>query len=97
MYRYYDYAVVLRYSFLMPCSWYRSVASATIRHQSVHLERTWSPNYDEFDPSRLRDELADTFVLLCALATRFEVDLGEAVAAKFVVKDVKREWKSARS
>ena len=46
------------------------------------LKKTWSPNYDSFDSSRLADELADSMVLLCALASEFKVDLETAIRSK---------------
>ena len=61
---------------------------------SSELKRLWSKNYDEFNPDRLSDEIADTFVLLSALASEFEIDIGQAVESKFFSKDSKRMWKS---
>ena len=60
------------------------------------LKRTWSPNYDEFDPARLADELADTMVLTCALASEFNIDLESAIRSKFVSRDSGRVWASAK-
>jgi NTP pyrophosphatase (non-canonical NTP hydrolase) len=60
------------------------------------LKRTWSKNYDSFNKDRLADELADTFVLLSALATAFDIDLVQAVETKFFGKDAAREWKTAQ-
>ncbi len=59
------------------------------------LKRIWSPNYDAFDPSRLADELADSIVLLCALASEFNVDVESAIRSKFVDSDAQRRWSSA--
>ena len=59
------------------------------------VKRLWSVNYDDFSRDRIREEIADAFVLLSALATRFEIDLEEAVADKFFRKDGEREWRSA--
>ena len=59
------------------------------------LKRMWSPNYDELDPSRLADELADSIVLLCALASEFNVDVESAIRSKFVDDDAQRHWSSA--
>ncbi len=59
------------------------------------LKRMWSPNYDGFDPSRLADELADSVVLLFALASEFNVDVESAIRSKFVDGDAQRRWSSA--
>lgn len=59
------------------------------------LKKTWSPNYDTFDPDRLAPELADTFVLLAALAATTGVDLETAVEEKFFGADRRRPWKSS--
>ena len=59
------------------------------------LKRLWSVNYGEFDRDQLQEEIADTFVLLSALATQFSIDMEEAVVDKFFRKDGGREWKSA--
>jgi NTP pyrophosphatase (non-canonical NTP hydrolase) len=62
---------------------------------SSELKRLWSMNYGEFNPDRLSDEIADAFVLLCALALEFDIDIGQAVESKFFSKDAARRWKSA--
>lgn len=62
---------------------------------SAELKRLWSKSYDPFDVDRLKEEIADSFVLLCALANQFDIDIEEAVTSKFVEKDSKRVWKSA--
>lgn len=62
---------------------------------SSELKRLWSKNYDEFDRNRLSDEIADAFVLLCALASEFDIELGQAVESKFFSKDAHRPWKTA--
>lgn len=59
------------------------------------IKKLWSDNYGEFDRDRLRDEIADVFVLLAAIAEKFDVDIEQAVAEKFFQKDSLREWKSA--
>ena len=59
------------------------------------LKKIWSPNYDGFDPSGLGDEVADSIVLLCALASAFDVDVESAVRAKFLEQDAQRRWPSA--
>ncbi len=61
------------------------------------LKRLWSQNYDEFSRERLQDEIADTFVLLTALANTFEIDIEQAVINKFFEKDGARNWKSAKT
>ncbi len=63
---------------------------------SSELKRLWSKNYDRFDPARLGDEIADAFVLLVALAAEFEIDIADAVEAKFFTKDSERTWKSEK-
>jgi NTP pyrophosphatase (non-canonical NTP hydrolase) len=60
------------------------------------LKKTWSPNYDAFDVDRLAPELADTFVLLSALATEFGVDLDSSVRVQFFAVDAERSWRKAR-
>ena len=59
------------------------------------LKPLWSDNYGDFDPARLQDEIADAFVLLSALATRFNIDIETAVTKKSFQKDSLRPWKSA--
>ena len=61
------------------------------------IKRLWSVNYDAFDKSQLEEEIADVFVLLTALANRFDIDIEQAVVRKFFEKDGKRTWKSAPS
>ena len=60
------------------------------------LKRTWSPNYEAFDKTKLADEISDVFVFLSALANEFDIDIAEAVEAKFFDKDSKRQWKTAK-
>ena len=62
---------------------------------AAELKPLWSDNYGDFDPARLQDEIADAFVLLSALATRFDIDIETAVTKKFFQKDSLRPWKSA--
>lgn len=61
---------------------------------SAELKRTWSKNYDGFSQERLSEEIADSFVLLVALANEFDIDIEEAVEKKFFDKDQKREWRT---
>jgi NTP pyrophosphatase (non-canonical NTP hydrolase) len=61
---------------------------------SAELKRLWSKNYDGFDSARLAEEIADVFVLLSALASEFEIDIEQAVTAKFFGKDAERGWRS---
>ena len=61
------------------------------------LKKTWSPNYDTFDRDRLAPELADTFVLLVALASTTGVDVEAAVEEKFFGTDGQRSWKSSET
>jgi len=61
---------------------------------SSELKKLWSINYDEFNPDRVSDEIADAFVLLCALASEFDIDIGQAVKSKFFSKDAERAWNS---
>lgn len=63
---------------------------------AAELKRTWSKNYDDFESSRLADEISDAFVLLAALATEFDIDLEEAIESKFFGKDELREWKTRK-
>ncbi len=62
---------------------------------ATELKPLWSDNYGDFDPIRLQEEIADAFVLLSALATRFDIDIETAVTKKFCQKDSLRPWKSA--
>jgi len=59
------------------------------------LKRTWSANYDAFDAHQLGDELADTFNLLYALASEYNIDLEGQVRTKFFIADGDRDWPSA--
>jgi NTP pyrophosphatase (non-canonical NTP hydrolase) len=59
------------------------------------LKTTWSPNYDDFSADRLAPELADVFVLVCALAAGSGIDLESAVRRKFFEGDANREWRSS--
>ncbi len=69
--------------------------SEEIGEMASEIKKLWSKNYGEFDRDRLKDEIADAFVLLAAIADKFEVDIEQAVAEKFFKKDALREWKSA--
>ena len=60
-------------------------------------KKTWSANYAELSVDELGDELADVFVLLTALATRFDIDLESAVQRKFFEADATRSWATAVS
>jgi NTP pyrophosphatase (non-canonical NTP hydrolase) len=62
---------------------------------AAEIKKTWSPNYADLVTQDLSDELADTFVVLSALASRFEIDLEEAVRSKFLESDGNREWATA--
>ena len=46
-------------------------------------------------PMKFSVEVADSIVLLCALASEFDVDVESAVRAKFVEQDAQRQWPSA--
>ena len=59
------------------------------------LKKTWSANYPDLVVDELADELADVFVLLSALASEHDIDLGEAVTTKFFERDSTRQWASA--
>lgn len=59
------------------------------------IKRLWSKNYGNFNRDRLKDEIADVFVLTAALASEFDIDIEQAVVEKFFQKDGNREWKSA--
>jgi len=62
---------------------------------AAELKRLWSKNYDPFDAKKLKEEIADVFVLLAALAHEFDIDIEQAVREKFIEKDSTRHWKSA--
>ena len=64
---------------------------------STELKRLWSPNYDAFSKDRIANEIADTFVVLSALASEFDIDLESAVEKKFFNADSKRKWASSES
>jgi len=64
---------------------------------SAELKRLWSKNYDPFSKERVANEIADTFVLLTALASEFDIDLESAVETKFFKADSKRKWASAKA
>lgn len=59
------------------------------------VKKRWSTNYDAFDGKALAPELADTFVLLSALASEVGVDLETAIERKFFEADAERSWRSA--
>ncbi len=59
------------------------------------VKKRWSPNYDAFGVERLAPELADTFVLVSALASAVGVDLDTAIDQKFFGADAERTWRSA--
>ena len=63
---------------------------------SAELKRLWSKNYDDFSKERVANEIADTFVLLSALASEFDIDLESAVETKFFKSDSDRKWASAK-
>ena len=63
---------------------------------AAELKRLWSENYDDFSKDRMANEIADTFVLLSALASEFEIDIASAVEAKFFKADSNRKWASAK-
>ncbi|MEM8621745.1 MAG: MazG nucleotide pyrophosphohydrolase domain-containing protein [Actinomycetota bacterium] len=62
---------------------------------AAEIKKTWSANYPELHINDLEDELADSFVLLSALATAFDVDLAAAVDARFFDSDSNRVWATA--
>ncbi|PWQ95677.1 MazG nucleotide pyrophosphohydrolase domain-containing protein [Leucothrix arctica] len=64
---------------------------------SAELKRLWSKNYDDFSKERVASEIADTFVLLSALASEFDIDLESAVETKFFKSDSQRTWVSAEA
>lgn len=61
---------------------------------ATELKKGWSPNYDGLNIEKLKEELADVQVCLCALANQYGINLEEAVEEKFVKKDSKRTWKT---
>ena len=62
---------------------------------AAEIKRFWSDNYGEFNRDHLKEEIADVFVLVAALATRFDIDLEHAVVEKFIEKDSSRDWETA--
>ena len=62
---------------------------------ACELKGTWSPNYEDPVVDRLAAELADALVLLTALASRYDIDVAEAVQRKFFETDGRRDWPSA--
>lgn len=62
---------------------------------AAEVKKTWSDNYPALHNDDLADELADVFVLLSALASTFDVDLDDAVRAKFFDSDSHRTWATA--
>ena len=73
----------------------RGFTTEEIGEVAAEIKKTWSPNYADLVTQDLSDELADTFVVLSALASRFEIDLEEAVRSKFLESDGNREWATA--
>ena len=69
--------------------------SEEVGEVASELKRLWSESYGDFNRDRLKEEVADVFVLLAALATRFHIDIEQAVREKFFQKDDTRDWKSA--
>ena len=59
------------------------------------IKGSWSDNYGEFSRNRLKEEIADVFVILTALASRYDIDLEQAVVEKFLEKDASRNWSTA--
>lgn len=59
---------------------------------ATEIKKTWSPNYPDLRKEDLQNEVADAFVLLSALASSFDIDLGYAVATKFFAADAQRDW-----
>ena len=62
---------------------------------ATEIKRSWSDNYGEFDRDQLKEEIADVFVLLAALASRHGIDLERAVVEKFLEKDSARKWNTS--
>ena len=50
------------------------------------LKWLWSKNYDEFSAGRLKEEIADAFVILTALADQFDIDIEGRLRASFSTK-----------
>lgn len=61
------------------------------------VKKTWSKNYSGLVVEDVANELADVFVLLSALASSFDIDLDDAVRAKFLEADAARDWPSSRA
>ena len=62
---------------------------------AAEMKRSWSPNYRDFNRDQFKEEIADVFVVLTALASSFDVDLEQAVTEKFLEKDASRHWRTA--
>ena len=69
--------------------------SEEIGEIASEIKGLWSQNYDEFSQDRLKEEVADVFVSLVALADQFDIDIEQAVVEKFFEKDGLRKCKSA--
>ena len=59
-----------------------------VGEMAAEIKKTWSKNYDEFDVDKLEEEIADSFVLLSALANSFDIDLETAIE-KYTKRDIK--------
>jgi len=59
------------------------------------IKKTWSANYPDLVVEDLARELADVTVLVCALATAFDIDLESAIQRKFFGSDAARHWATA--
>ena len=62
---------------------------------AAEVKKTWSDNYPDLVPEDLGNELADVLVLVSALASSFDLDLEQAVDAKFFGTDAARTWATA--
>jgi len=71
--------------------------SEEIGEVATELKKGWSKNYDDSDPNKLAEELADVQVCLFAIANQYDINLEDAVKKKFFDKDSKRTWKTAPS
>lgn len=71
--------------------------SEEIGEIAAELKKEWSVNYDKLDKNKLAEEIADVQVCLIALANQYDIDINTAVINKFIEKDSKRTWKSAKT
>ncbi len=72
-----------------------TLLSEEVGEVAAELKKTWSANYGDLSVDELANELADAFVLLSAIASKFDIDLEAAVESKFFTADAERDWVTA--